>query len=176
MVALAPYDQRFVRRLEDRFRTASSAVSLCSVCGDAPRCHIKRGMDFQSASWAVESTVSACGVFMPVLTFKDDTGLSRTFNTFRRGPGWYRRVNKGTRVRFYATYIDDFVGEGQVVEQFRGPLGHMLEQHAAMNHLMRDLNAPDASAQLQRILIALYGRNYAAPDAEYSVIYCEAKA
>ena len=34
-----------------------------------------------------------------VLTFKDDTGLSRTFNTFRRGPGWYRRVTKGTRVR-----------------------------------------------------------------------------
>ena len=114
---------------------------------------------------------------MPVLTFKDDTGLAQgTWNTFRRGPGWYRRVEPGTRVRFYATYFEDFVGEGTVVEKSFGTLGHLLEQHAAMNHLMRDLNAPDASAQLQRILIALYGRNYAAPDAEYSVIYVEAKA
>lgn len=175
MVTLAPFDQRFVRRDEDTYRTTSAAHPLCKSCGDEPRCNIRRGMLFQSATYGVEAAVTGCGVYMPVLTFKDSEGISGTFNTFRRGPGWYRRVKEGAKVRMFAHDVDDFVADGVVVERHVGVLGSLLERHASMNHLLKAGNYPDSDARLMKILQSLYGKNYASPDEEYSVVYVEVK-
>lgn len=175
MVTLAPFDQRFVRRDEDTFRTTSTAHPLCESCGDEPRCVIRNGMRFQSQAYGVEASVLGCGVYVPVLTFKDDTGIDRTFNTFRRGAGWYRRVAIGTKVRMFSNAIEDFVADGVVVERYLGPLGTLLGNHASMNHLMRDGMYEDADIRLHKILVGLYGKGYAALDEEYSVVYVEVR-
>jgi len=168
-----PYDQRWIKKEGAVFRSAASTVGLCSVCGDAERCNIKRALEFASNAWAVTAPVQSCGVFMPVISFRDDTGVQATFNTFRRGTAWARRAPVGTTVRLYALDIEEFVGTGKVVECHQGALGALLDDHAAFNHLLRDGNYPDAPARLQKILVALYGKNYAAPDKDFSVIYVE---
>lgn len=158
---MADYDQRWIRRHGNGFRSASGKHAICGACGDAPRCALPR-------------VQSACDVFLPVVSFTDGAGLYvGTFNTFRRGPGWHRRLAVGARVRLFVTSVEEFVGEARVAETHLGPLGPLLGRHAAMNHLLIEANHADADVRLLKILIRLYGRNYTQPNAPFSVIYLE---
>ena len=168
------YDQRYVRHTPEGFIAHGPDV-LCDTCGARDRCSILSGLTFMGNAYGVKAPVQLCGVYVPVLSFADRTGLDKVFNTFRRGAGCYRRLPVGTKVRLFANDIDDFVGEGTVIERQLGALGSLLETHAGMNHLMRDGNHSDAEARLQNVLIKLYGKNYSMPTAEYSVVYVEVK-
>jgi len=81
----------------------------------------------------------------------------------------------GTSVRLYALDIEAFVGEGRVCETHEGSLGPLLDQHAAMNHLMQNGPREKADTRLLAVLLALYGRNYARPTSVFSVVYVESK-
>ena len=170
---MSAYDQRWVRSSPEGYRLANGSAVLCHACGARDSCFVRRGADYLMESRGIELSVAVCPEFLPVITFDDDTGLDATFNTFRRGPGWFRRLKIDTRVRFYSKELETFVGSGRVVEAHCAPLSEMLERHASFNHLLRDGNYADADARLQAILVRLYGRNYAKPDVEYSVIYIE---
>lgn len=157
---MVEYDQRWVRRIESAYKSASSKHLLCASCGFVARCKLPK--------IAIE-----CGQFMPVLSFRSRDGLDAgLFNTFRRGPGWYRRVPLGARVRLYAADIEEFVGEGRVSETHVGALGPLLGRHASFNHLMLE-RKERAETDLLRVLVTLYGRNYATPIVDFSVIYIE---
>lgn len=166
MKALPPYDQRFVRRDAAGFLIYSRNHSLCMACGNKPRCSIKE---------AAMSIVTRCKWFQPVVSFSTTIGINGVFNTFRRGVGIYNRLNVGDIVRLYATDICEFVGEVQVEEKFTDLLLNLLGRHAAMNHILRDGNYPDADMRLHKILVTLYGRSYASVDSAYSVIYIRMK-
>lgn len=167
------YDQRWIRREGDVYRSAASTVSLCGVCGSHDRCNIRRALSYSLDTWGVTAPVQKCGVFVPVISFRDDTGLTRTFNTFRRGTASHRRMPVGTQVRLYAMDAQAFVGKGRVVESHVGKLGGLLDDHAALNHILRDGDHADASVRLHKILVVLYGKNYAALSEDFSVIYVE---
>lgn len=173
MQVLPAFDQRFVRYTPAGFKSANSNCAICTVCGVHDRCASYSGLQYMRAASGIIARIDACPAYVPVLSFQDETGLGATFDTFRRGEGWFRRVRPGCRVKLMTAGSEDFIGEGRVTETYCGPLGTMLEAHAGMNHLMRDGMYPDAEIRLQRILTQIYGRNYAMPDKIFSVIYVE---
>ena len=159
MVTLPLYDQRWVARSEEGFRARSG--SLCLPCGANTTCPIR------------SDNTRTCNVYSPVIAFKEMTGLNRLSNTFRRGPGWFRRLKPRDRVRLFLSDEEEFLGRSMVMETHVGSLGSLLENHAAMNHTIIDQNAADAETRLLKVLIKLYGKNYSMPDQIYSVIYLQ---
>lgn len=174
MVSLAPYDQRYIVRENDStYKTRSAAISLCIACGDSIGCPVRSTIDHQREQWRVQVSTTKCVMFKPVITFKDKTGLHGVFNTFRRGLGWFNRLRDGDVVKIYDADSESFVGEARVTSTFNGSLVQMLTDFAADNHLMKDSSFEAPSTELHLTLEKLYGRNYAALDSEYSVVYVE---
>lgn len=159
------YDQRNVRREEDQFRILG-ANNLCDACGANERCAL---------ALALSSPVTRCTHYLPVIGFKSSKGLDRLSNTFRRGAGIFNRVREGMRV---GLFVDDrqgerLVGHGVVTARYLAPLGELLDQHAAINHLFVDQRPQQAPALLKRVLEQMYGRNYASDDTRFSAVYVQ---
>ena len=167
------YDQRWISSGEGRFTSGSKNVKLCEVCGDNQTCNILASLGHQAEKFLVNVQVSACGLYAPVLSFRDGTGLSGTFNTFRRGQAWHARVEIGRRVRMFSLEMEEFLGSGVVKEKFLGSLSDLLPRHAAMNHLMKGDLTDDAPDRLMKVLQVLYGKNFASADTIFSVLYIE---
>lgn len=117
-------------------------------------------------------SVDQCGSFVPVISFKDRTGLDQRFNTFRKGRGWANRVILDQCVGLYDTTANEMLGFAQVVSIHVGPLAGLLV-HAPQNHLMKHLPPPETSSALHKILAQLYGRTYAGLDRDFCVIVME---
>lgn len=168
----ANYDQGFVRRSADGWRMLGTK-SICDSCGDRGICSVPQGLRYLAAAKSVDTKVTSCAVYVPVISFQDQTGLDGTCNTFRRGLGWQRRLVVGQRIGLLNLATNERLRDVRVAEVHGGKLGTLLDDHAAMNHMLRGGNYPDAAARLMNILIKLYGRNHAALDAEFSVVYME---
>ena len=175
MASLVEFDQRYARRNGDVFYSSTSNYSLCRGCGIAKGCKLQSAVEpFKNhENWKVQQVVNVCGAYVPVITFKDGTGWKGTANTFRRGSGWFNRVNVRDKVRLFSVNDGVFITDGIVVEKFQGPLGMMLDDHAHMNHLLSSELNMEAPGTLHRILATLYGRNYTGFDEVFSVIYVE---
>jgi hypothetical protein len=170
-----PYDQRWISLGSDGYQSKTPAVSLCSVCGIANGCVPRKALALLRTKGVI-THVDRCHPYVPVISFKDETGLSEpTWNTFRRGTAWSRRAPVGTPIRCWVTDAETLFTSGHVIESVTGQLGVLLERHAAMNHALIAGNYADASQRLGKTLIRLYGKNYASPESVYSVIYVQRK-
>ena len=169
-MAKQPFDQMLVRR-SGRVWRRQGGLPLCEVCGQHEGCDLRAALSTLGAARRATVMVSECGAFMPVVGFQDTTGLDREeFNTFRRGRGWANRVFAGCRVALCDIGAGRLIGTAVVTDVHVAPLGELLGQHAATNHLMLAVEEARAPEELHRVLRRLYGTTYAAASQEFSVI------
>jgi hypothetical protein len=164
-----PYDQTHVRRSDTVWRRLGG-MTLCEVCGVQHDCDLTQALDTLAYQKSARVLIGQCAGFLPVMSFKDRTGLTGSFNTFRRGSGWANRVVLGGRVGLFDLTGKELLGTARVENVHTGPLGDLLEDHAAMNHLMKVWPEHQAPELLHRVLRRLYGNSYAAASEPYSVI------
>lgn len=111
-----------------------------------------------------------CDVYQPVLAFQSLAGCELSFNTFRLGHAWGKRVLPG-RIVGLIDKNGHRIAEA-VVEAVRiGPRGEMFQEHAAANHLMIAARPANPVAELTRKVRNLYGPNFLARAEQMSVIY-----
>jgi hypothetical protein len=166
---MARFDQGFVRRNGKVWYRRGGKV-LCEVCGVHDTCELRSALVNLGAWRLATVAVEECGIYVPVLGFQDRSGLEGSFNTFRRGRGWANRLELGCRVALHDLAADRLLGRATVTGIHYGPLGGLLRDFAADNHLMRGLSAIEAPGRLHAVLRRLYGTNYAGVDCEFSVI------
>ncbi|UKL14968.1 hypothetical protein hairong_063 [Pseudomonas phage hairong] len=146
---------RTLRFTEDGYRMKTG---LCAHCGHNELC-------------SVQSDVrQECYAFQPSLMFQSLAGTELSFNTFRLGGAWAKRVLPGRIVGLVdknGKKLDEAVIEGIRV----GPRDLMIEEHARMNHLMIASGSTQPIRDLRRKLTNLYGPNYLARADLMSVIY-----
>lgn len=164
-----PYDQALVRR-DGQVWKRHGQRPLCEVCGIQHNCALKQALTVLAKQRNAEAVIPKCGVYMPVISFQDRTGIDGHFNTFRRGRGWSNRLLFGQRVAVFDLFGKALLGTATVGVLEVGPLDEMLAAHAASNHLMKAQPGREAPALLHQVLRRLYGNNYAGLDMTYSVI------
>ena len=98
-------------------------------------------------------------------------GLGGFFNTFRKGGAWVKRVKTGEVVALGDLGTGQIIGQAEVLRVNTGALADLIPAHAEYNHMCLLEDAPEAS--LQKVLDRSYGKNWAAPGAEFTVIYLE---
>lgn len=153
----ALFDQAWVRR-KGKVWVRHGQLPLCEVCAARQDCSARA------------DTPTQCASFVPVLSFKDESGLEGEFNTFRRGRGWANRLLLGQVVGLFALTSGRIIGRAVVDGLHVSALGDLLDRLAASNHLMKGSEAASAVERLHRVLRALYGVNHAAFDAVFTVV------
>jgi hypothetical protein len=164
-----PYDQAQVRRSDNVWRR-QGGLTLCEVCGVQHRCDLTQALDVMAHQKSARVLIGQCAGYLPVISFKDSTGLTGSFNTFRRGSGWANRVVLGGRVGIFDLTGRAMLGTARVEGVHTGSLGELLTAHAAMNHLMKPWPEAETPELLHRVLRRLYGNSYAAASEPFSVI------
>lgn len=154
---MVAFDQAWVRRKGKEW-IRHGGKALCEVCGAQDDC----------AQRVTEPV--ACGLYVPVISFKDATGLCGAFNTFRRGAGWGNRLKLGQTVALWNLAAGERVGTARVDGIHIADLGDLLGRLAAMNHLMKASDERTAPERLHRILRQLYGSTYAAASEKFTVV------
>jgi hypothetical protein len=164
-----PYDQAHVRRDGSVWRRLGG-LTLCEVCGVQHRCDLTQALETLAGQKTARVVIGQCAGFLPVLSFQDFTGLEGRFNTFRRGQGWANRVTPSGRVALFDLTGRALLGVARIEGVHVGPLGELLGEHAAMNHLMKARPEQEAPELLHRVLRRLYGNTYAAASEMFSVL------
>lgn len=83
-------------------------------------------------------------------------GIEGSFNTFRLGLAYSKRLLVGDRVFLADTKAKAVIAEAAVEYLHVGPLEDMLQRHAFMNHAVR-YEADNHSQKLYDILMKFYG-------------------
>lgn len=134
--------------------------NLCESCGNNQSCSIRSEANL------------ICTDYQPVLPFKTLAGTESLFNTFRLGAAWSKRVQPGQSIALINPKLEK-VGEARVIEVHCGDKLHMLEVHAARNHLMLAKPHQDPAVELARLLRNLYGGGFFAKAGFLTVIDLE---
>ena len=175
MTAMPEFDMRRVKRRGDIFTTKGVndfTRDLCGFCGSLPTCKISASLRRLNKMHPCEAEIQTCTAFLPIIPFRPPLlGLSGFFNTFRKGGAWVKRVEPGRIVAMGDLGTGQIIGEAEVLRVVKGPLADLMPEHATYNHMCLREDAPEAS--LQKVLDRSYGKNWAAPDAEFTVIYLE---
>ena len=145
---------------------------LCERCGDIFKCN--SSSDRATKEFGVEMVVSECGIFKPILVFRDRTGLSGEFNTMRLGKAWFHRLYAGKVISMWDK--KEWLGDAEVIEIERGDKQLMMEQHSNLNHMLIDqaLDSKDAADKMPKILRTAYGNLIYIHNDILTVIYLKA--
>jgi hypothetical protein len=169
------FDQALVRRAGEVWRRLGGQ-SLCDVCGVSQVCELRAGLDNLGEPYRAKVSMHECGVYVPVIAFQSEEGTDSTFNTFRRGLGWSRRLLRGQKVLLHKLGAEEPYGEAVVSEIHEGVLDDLLISHAHENHLMKGTEAETSPSRLHKVLIRLYGKTYAAASETFCVVRLERSA
>lgn len=99
------------------------------------------------------------------------SGVDGSFNTFRLGASWSKRLLEGDVVLLVDTKTRQVFGRAKVLTIGVGPLLEMLDRHAAMNHSQLGKGRKEASDDLHRRILKRYGPRIATDNKATSVIY-----
>lgn len=134
--------------------------NLCESCGNNQSCSIRSQANL------------ICTDYQPALPFKSFAGTETSFNTFRLGAAWSKRVQPGQLVGLINSRLEK-EGEARVTAVHCGDKLRMLELHAARNHLMLAKPHSDPAIELARLLRNLYGGGFFAKAGFLTVIDLE---
>jgi hypothetical protein len=164
-----PYDQAKVRRTDKTWKRLGAA-NLCEVCGSNEECTLRTALVNLASHRRARITIGECGIYKPTISFQDLTGVEGSFNTFRRGQGWFNRLIVGQAVGLLDSSKLRLFADATVESIECGPLSDMLEAHAAMNHLMKSQPEHRAIQKLHKVLQTIYGKNYAGLHTRFTVV------
>lgn len=133
---------------------------LCAACGNCVDCSV------------IRDDVIACSDYQPVIAFKSFDGTEGHFNTFRLGSAWAPRVKPGQHIGLI-NKAGIKVGEARVEAVHCGDKQQMLDEHAALNHLILARAAANPASELKRLIRNLYGPNFLAKATHMTVIYLQ---
>jgi len=139
---------------------------LCDYCGRFP-CSLRGVMDKGTIS-----TVHACEIFIPVLSFSVLDGLDQPiWNTIRIGAAWPKRMGEGQTVAIADTVNKRIVKRMSVKGMSTAPLAEICERHAKYNHAILHRQPEDPVTEMMRIMRNAYGSNFAAAGRNATAIY-----
>lgn len=180
MKNLPNMDTRRIRRTDDGAFTVESVATLNrsgTICDHCAR-RSCRYRGYMKRAKFVRLEAMSCNLFLPALGFSVLKGLDlETWNTFRLGGAWAKRLSPGEDVAVIDTKNNRFVGMARVESVYLGDLDTLLAQHASANHAIiheythEGLRLEDAGDRLMRILKNAYGSTYTHGERTATVIY-----
>lgn len=133
---------------------------LCDYCSVAAQCG--------------DIVTDTCPTFVPPLFFRPPhLGFEAAFSTVRLGMAWTKRVKPLDLVGLIEVGQDKPFAFARVASIKSGPLHKMIKDHAHTNHLMLGKTKVKARAELADVIIAMYGKNWSAPERPATTIFCE---
>lgn len=149
----------------------ASRQNLCERCGRLPTCSDAPLKQLRRK----EGKVMECSLFEPVIPFRPPLiGFQSTFNTFRMGEAWMKRVQPGTVIALYDGQEHRVFGHARVLFAVSGNKEEMCAAHGAANHLL--IGQPEDSAIRDKMLLILrriYGKLIYEANDKCTVIYME---
>lgn len=104
------------------------------------------------------------------IDFVSPTGIEGSFNTFRLGLFYSKRLQKGDTVYLVDNKEKLVLGKALVIGVFLGPLQEMIQAHAVSNHAMLSYTQGHAE-KLAELLGRFYGPHIATPNKKTTVLY-----
>jgi hypothetical protein len=98
-------------------------------------------------------------------------GIDGSFNTFRIGSGYFKRLNEGEEVFLMNEKTKTVFGKAVVEKLDNGPMGEMCMIHAHKNHTELNNNDGLSHERLFGLLQKIYGPHIALPVKKVTVIY-----
>ncbi len=147
---------------------------LCEYCAFSEpfekfeECWVDRSSKDGLMKNGISQIITHCSMHQPVISFDKNqlSGLEGTFNTFRPGVAWQKRLVQKQVVGLSNSNTDKLFCKASVVGVECGRLDGMLEKHAKMNHLI----LADPSKDLSAVMIRLYGPHIIQDESMVSVI------
>jgi len=103
--------------------------------------------------------------------FPPMTGLENSFNTFRLGGAWAKRISDGDRVLLLDKRRSETFAEAIVGEVVVGKLAELAAVHAKHNHNQKALDEQGAPERLITAMMKRYGPNKCGENSRCTVIY-----
>ncbi len=148
-------------------------TGLCDHCARNPECAMREGIE-RTTGTQTSVVVRDCESYWPPIGFRPPLlgfALGHVWNTFRISQTYAKILKVGDVVGLVDTTKDDVFGLAQVESVFVAPLGELLRDHAAGNHLMQNVTRDRAPEELHRVLRNLSGPRIADPERISTVIY-----
>jgi hypothetical protein len=166
---------RSLRRLPDGSYTIDPAKeldrdNLCNFCG-FDDCSIRAIHDrLRENKFGAKLRIITCKTFIPVLEFRQPLGLQGSFNTFRLGGGWAKRLVPEQVVSLSGPSL---VASARVREVHLGTFNEMNARFGPQNHMMIHATKEKLDWSLDKIMLSNYGPRVFNPEGPVSVIALE---